>query len=60
MIPRSVAEEITAADVGELEVVWTWEPNQAVLDEYGTQPGPFQATPTMVGDVLYLRPRSVY
>ncbi|MDE2773127.1 MAG: hypothetical protein OXI46_05410 [Gemmatimonadota bacterium] len=55
-----MAEEITAADVGELEVVWTWEPNEAVLDEYGTQPSPFQATPIMVGDVLYLRPRPVY
>ena len=48
------AEEITAANVGELEIVWQWEPNEKRLEEYGTRPGPFQATPIMVGNVLYL------
>ena len=50
----SVAEEITAANVGELETAWKWEPNEAPLEEYGTQPGPFQATPIMVDGILYL------
>ena len=50
----SAADEITAANVGELEIAWRWEPNEMPLEEYGTRPGPFQATPIMVGNVLYL------
>ena len=50
----SHAAEITAANVGELEIVWQWEPKEKPLEEYGTRPGPFQATPIMVGNVLYL------
>ncbi len=48
------ADEITPANVGELEIVWTWEPGEVPLDEYGSRPGAFQATPIMVGGVLYL------
>ena len=50
----STADEITAANVDELEIAWTWEPGETPLPEYGTRPGPFQATPIIVGDVLYL------
>ncbi|MCE2390170.1 MAG: PQQ-binding-like beta-propeller repeat protein [Proteobacteria bacterium] len=50
----SVADEIGAANVGELEIVWQSEPNEKPLEEYGTRPGQFQATPIMVGGVLYL------
>ena len=50
----SVAEEITAANVGNLEIVWQWEPNETPLEEFGTSPGPFQATPIMVDGKLYL------
>ena len=50
----SAVDEITAANVGELEIVWRWEPDETPLEEYGTRPGPFQATPIMVGNVLYL------
>ena len=50
----SPVDEITTANVGELEIVWRWEPNETPLEEYGTRPGPFQATPVMVGPVLYL------
>ena len=50
----SAADDITAANVGELEIVWEWRPNEAPLEEYGTVPGAFQATPILVGDVLYL------
>ena len=50
----SAVAEITAANVGELEIVWQWRPNERPLVKYGTRPGPFQATPIMVGNVLYL------
>ena len=50
----SAADGITAANVAELEIAWTWEPNEAPLEEYGTLPSSFQATPILVGDVLYL------
>ena len=50
----SAADGITAANAGELDIVWQWEPNEVPLEEYGTRPGPFQATPIMVGNVLYL------
>ena len=50
----SLAEEVTAANVDELEIVWKWEPNERPLGEYGTRPGPFQSTPVMVDNVLYL------
>ena len=50
----STAEEITPTNVGELGIAWKWEPNEVPLEEYGTRPGPFQATPIMVDNVLYL------
>ena len=50
----SAAEQITAANVSELEIVWQWEPNEKPLEEYDTRPGPFQSTPIMVNGVLYL------
>ena len=50
----SAADEITAANAGELEIVWRWEPNETPLEGYGTRPGPFQATPIMIGNILYL------
>ncbi len=50
----STAEDITAVNVGELEIVWQWRPNETPFERYGTRPGPFQATPIMVNNVLYL------
>ena len=50
----SAATDITIANVGDLEIVWQWEPNEMPLEAYGTRPGPFQATPIMIGNVLYL------
>ncbi len=50
----SAASVVTVANVGELEIAWRWEPNEMPLAEYGTRPGRFQATPIMVGNVLYL------
>ena len=46
--------DITAAHVGELGIVWHWEPNEMPLEVYGIWPGQFQATSIMVGNVLYL------
>ncbi len=50
----STAREITAANIDEVEIVWQWRPNETPLERYGTRPGPFQATPIMVDNVLYL------
>ena len=50
----STAEEITAANVGDLEITWKWEPKETPLEEYETQPGPFQGTPIMIDGILYL------
>ena len=50
----SEADEITPSNVGELEIVWKWEPNEAPLEEYGTRPGPFQSTPILVDGKLYI------
>ena len=50
----SSADDITVANVDELEIAWQWEPDEKPLEAYGTRPGPFQATPIMVGNVLYL------
>lgn len=50
----SRAEGITAANVDELEIAWQWKPNEIPLEEHGTRPGSFQATPVMIGGVLYL------
>ena len=50
----SMADDVTAANVDELNIVWRWAPNERPLAEYGTRPGKFQATPVMVDNVLYL------
>ena len=39
----STADDITVANVGNLEIVWRWEANQKPLEAYDTRPGPFQA-----------------
>ena len=50
----SPADQITAANVDQLEIVWEWEPNELPLSEYGTRPGSFEGTPLMIDGVLYL------
>ena len=50
----STAEEINVDNVSELEIIWQWEPNEMPFKEYGTRPGPFQATPIMVENALCL------
>ena len=46
--------DITLANVGDLEIAWQWKPNEKPLEKYGTRPSQFQATPVMIGNVLYL------
>jgi quinoprotein glucose dehydrogenase len=46
--------EINRATVKELSVAWRWRPDEKKLDQFGTQPGTFQATPLAIDDVLYL------
>ena len=50
----SPAEDLSAANVDELEIVWQWEPKEKPLEKYGTRPRPFQVAPIMVDNVLYL------
>jgi len=50
----SKADAITEANVNDLEIIWEWKPNEISLEEFGTKPGPFQATPIMVDNILYL------
>ncbi len=50
----SEAADINAANVDQLQIAWQWDPNEEPLEQYGTRPGPFQATPIMVAGVLYL------
>ena len=49
----STAAEITAANVGDLELAWTWQTIDRPRPEYNVRPGGFETTPIMVDDVLY-------
>ena len=46
--------DLDAGNVGKLSIVWSWKPAERQLQEFGTQPGAFQATPLMIDNVLYL------
>ena len=50
----SIADEITAANVDQLEIAWQWEPNEMPMPEIGARPSSFQATPIMLDNVLYV------
>ena len=50
----SAAGQITPANVDQLEIAWQWDPREMPLPEFGARPGPFQATPVMIDNVLYL------
>jgi quinoprotein glucose dehydrogenase len=45
---------INASTVRQLGVAWEWSPREKALSAFGTRPGNFQATPLMIGNVLYL------
>ncbi len=46
--------DVTTSTAGRLGVAWQWAPREKALDEFGTRPGNFQATPLMIDNVLYL------
>jgi quinoprotein glucose dehydrogenase len=50
----SPAAQISSANVDQLEIAWEWEPGEVPLQEYGTRPGSFEATPLMIDNVLYI------
>ena len=50
----SSAGDIDRSNVSELEIAWTWEPNELPNREFNTRPGSFEATPLMIDGVLYL------
>src|SRR6185436_20783558 len=50
----SKLDQITRANVGNLKVAWEWKTGESPLPEFKTNPGAFEATPLMIGGVLYL------
>ena len=50
----STAAQVTLENVDQLEIAWEWEPGELPLQEYGTRPGSFQATPLMIDNTLYV------
>ena len=49
----SVESDINIANVNQLKIAWEWSPGEQPRPEFGTQPGNFQNTPIMAGNVLY-------
>ena len=45
--------DIDTANVAGLAVAWEWAARETTLDQFGTRPGSFQATPLMIDNVLY-------
>ncbi len=50
----SPLDQINRGNIRGLRPVWQWKPDEAKSAEYQTQPGAFEATPLMIGGVLYL------
>ena len=46
--------DINRSNVDQLEVAWTWEPNELPNQEFGTRPGSFEVMPLMIDDVVYV------
>ena len=51
---HSPLADINASNVGRLKIAWEWRPGERPNAEYGTRPGPFQAMPLMIENVLYV------
>jgi quinoprotein glucose dehydrogenase len=45
---------INRENVAALQVAWEWKTGEQPLEQFGTFPGAFQATPLMIDGVLYL------
>ena len=50
----SAAETLTPDNVDQLEVAWTWRPEEQPRTEFGTVPGNFTSTPIMIDDTVYV------
>ena len=50
----STIPDITPANVNRLGRAWEWNTGELPNAEYGTRPGPFENTPIMIDNVLYL------
>ena len=48
------AETLTPDNVDQLEVAWTWRPEEQPRAEFGTVPGNFTSTPIMIDDTVYV------
>ena len=48
------ADDLTPDNVDQLQIAWTWRPEEQIRTEFGTVPGNFATTPLMIDDVLYL------
>jgi quinoprotein glucose dehydrogenase len=46
--------DINTANVRHLKLVWRWETGEQPIAQYGTTPGKFEATPVVIGGVMYL------
>jgi len=51
---HSQLTDINIGNVQQLKVAWTWKHWETALPQYGTTPGFFEATPLMIGGVLYV------
>jgi quinoprotein glucose dehydrogenase len=50
----STASDISAANVRDLELAWTWQTIDRQVPELNLRPGNLENTPIMIDDVLYL------
>jgi quinoprotein glucose dehydrogenase len=46
--------DITPVNVGQLRPAWEWNTGELPNQEFGTRPGPFENTPIMIDNVLYV------
>jgi quinoprotein glucose dehydrogenase len=46
--------DINRDNVARMSLAWEWKTGEDVLEQYGTRPGMFEATPLMIDNVLYL------
>jgi glucose dehydrogenase len=46
--------DIDRRTVAQLKLAWEWKTGEDAIEQFGTRPGNFQATPLMIDNVLYL------
>lgn len=50
----SALDQINRGNVAKLKLAWEWQTGEVPLPAFKTTPGAFEATPIMIGEVLYL------